>query len=321
MNRSAPNGGYDFGNKRDYRRKIYSLFHLIKNRKYAHLLILPSLEGMEIPLAISKGFATSNIHAVDADSNVINTSLWHSKYPEINTYAMSLSNACMQIKQKGVKISAANIDLCGCAGSNKTKESLYSVASMGILNPSRFIIGLNMLRGRESIGAKYNLEREEKDYQGFWEPYLTPSIKDVWSTNSQCADNDVRRLAWAISIIEAGLLNFCKTSCEYKNVVLSVIRSGSYKSSNNQTLVWEVLCGSFVGQCNCYPKCESQLTHMANYRLQLANSLHLPQNKYEFVYKSRNEYGKLNCIQQVFSNEHPDLERLKIDGALKCSQN
>jgi hypothetical protein len=113
--RSAPTGGYDFPRKRDYRRKVWATFRdTLKSRRLSvaesHALLMPSLEGDEIEVAIDAGFRESNLHVVDLEPAIVAT--LKRRYPRITTYGVTASRAFARLAKTGVKIRCANLDFC-----------------------------------------------------------------------------------------------------------------------------------------------------------------------------------------------------------------
>lgn len=144
----APKNGYGFKEKQKYRHKVWSYFASKLNAETARVLILPSKEGLEIPIALSYGFKEENLIAVDDCPAVIATSKWRKEYPKIKFYGNKLSRAGERIFQDGTTIDAANLDLCGNISACMIDEFQRFVFS-GCLS-GKAIVSLTMLCGRES---------------------------------------------------------------------------------------------------------------------------------------------------------------------------
>jgi hypothetical protein len=113
--RSGPRGGYDFSRKRDYRRKVWATFRDTLKRWHvpvveAQALLMPSLEGDEIDVALNAGFREANLHVVDHEPAIVAT--LKKRYPTINTYGVTASRAFERLSRSGVKIRCANLDFC-----------------------------------------------------------------------------------------------------------------------------------------------------------------------------------------------------------------
>ena len=117
-----PKAGYDFGEKRQYRRTIWACFRrAFQHRRFeAHCLLLPSLEGDEIDVAISNGFLEQNLHIVDDEKAVV--AVLKRRYPRINTYGCRASVAVARIADKGIRLSCANFDFTNCVGAPVAAE-------------------------------------------------------------------------------------------------------------------------------------------------------------------------------------------------------
>ncbi len=149
MKRSSPSGGYDFGAKRQYRREVWATlarFCPVK-RWNADVLLMPSSEGAEIPVALSKGFQECRMHAVDANAAIIATAPWRKDFPAIHGYGNELPRACERIAAKGVKLAVANFDLCSNV-TDRLLEDLSEIGATGVLSENA-AVSITVLRGRE----------------------------------------------------------------------------------------------------------------------------------------------------------------------------
>lgn len=217
--RIAPEGGYGFGRKRDYRRKVWATFRETIKRQglrpvaSAHALLMPSIEGAEIEVALNAGFRESNLHVVDSNPAIV--AQLKTRYPKINTYGVSLGRAAGRIAAKGVFIHAANLDLCSQI-SKKLDAELGQVVSSGCLSPFA-CVAVTVLRGREDPRVTTDLRRHgQRPTDGEY------PIFDALS------DSDVTRSAyigWRI----AG-----------KRHIAQPIRVEHYLSSNGQSFLWSV---------------------------------------------------------------------------------
>lgn len=115
MDRSAPRDGYDFGNKRQYRRNVWAVARefINHNRPNAHVLLMPSAEGDEIEVAEANGFRQCNMHIVDRNPAIVAT--LKKRYPHINTYGVDVVRAVRRIAASDIKLEFANFDFCGTA--------------------------------------------------------------------------------------------------------------------------------------------------------------------------------------------------------------
>lgn len=148
MNRRAPESGYDFAQKRNYRRCVWAVFarELSTRRATAQALLMPSAEGDEIDVALSKGFRERNLHIVDSNPAIVAN--LKRRYPSVNTYGVSLAKAIGRIEDAGTKLSCANIDLCNCIGTPMMLEVAQAFAG-DVWDHAGAVVAITVLRGRE----------------------------------------------------------------------------------------------------------------------------------------------------------------------------
>lgn len=147
MNRSAPAEGYDFGPKRNYRRAVWNSFRDFtgSDTATAHALLMPSIEGDEIEIAIAKGFRQEHLHVVDRNPAIV--AHLKRRFPKIHTYGVDVERASERIVSDGFRLSCANLDLCGTYEHNKpTLGAFMRSGCMG----GRARVAVTGLRGRES---------------------------------------------------------------------------------------------------------------------------------------------------------------------------
>lgn len=153
--RRAPKTGYDFANKRQYRRDIWATFERgyreathERSLADAHFLILPSSEGAEIEQALRRGVRQAHLHCVDDNPAIVAT--LKRRYPEIETYGVSVERAAERIAAKGVRLAGANLDLTGSL-SFPYLERLARVIECGAWTDQAHV-AVTALRGREAAG-------------------------------------------------------------------------------------------------------------------------------------------------------------------------
>ncbi len=112
--RSAPDGGYDFGNKRQYRRTVWrQIVNFCKGQvNDKHVLLMPSSESDEIELALDLGFRQEHLHIVDDNAAIVATHK-RMRYPRIHTYGVDTNHVAQRIMDKGIHLTAAHFDWCG----------------------------------------------------------------------------------------------------------------------------------------------------------------------------------------------------------------
>lgn len=145
--RQAPCAGYDYGTKRQYRRAVWkTLTAGIPTKSKVRALLMPSLEGDEIDVALSNGIREYNLHVVDRNPAIV--AHLKRRYPRIHTYGVELTEAVDRIRRGGVgPFMCANLDLCGPL-TEKLMQTLRTFAYSGCMAPvSR--VAVTVLRGRE----------------------------------------------------------------------------------------------------------------------------------------------------------------------------
>lgn len=145
----APAGGYEFGNKRQYRRRIWKTFRSFAAQldggiKGAHALLMPSKEGAEIDVALDYGFSEHNLHVVDRNPAIVATN--RRRYPRVNTYGVDIVRACARIERNGLRLSVANFDLTTHVFG--AMPWLLAIGKMSVFCPE-FVIAVTLLKGRE----------------------------------------------------------------------------------------------------------------------------------------------------------------------------
>lgn len=148
MDRSAPTQGYDFGTKRQYRRQVWRYFDLVtKHMKTdVHVGLMPSIEGDEIEVALSKGFRESHLHVVDRNPAIV--AHLKRRYPRINTYGVTVGSAADRMVRRGIQLACFNLDFCSSMHASLLDEIQY-VAASGCL-AQKSAVAITMLRGREN---------------------------------------------------------------------------------------------------------------------------------------------------------------------------
>jgi len=148
MRRRSPTTGYDFGNKRQYRRDIWATARRWtggRSKKEMQCLLMPSIEGDEIEVALSNGFIQKNLHVVDENSAIV--AHLKRRWPFIKTYGVELAHALNKMWYQKIKLDVVNLDLCGPVTGDLLKR-LFALSSFDLLNDSA-IVFVTFLRGRE----------------------------------------------------------------------------------------------------------------------------------------------------------------------------
>lgn len=144
-NRKAPSGGYSYPAKAAFREWAWSRiggYNADGSLVNGHVLLMPSTEALEITeQAIERDFSLSQLHIVDENPAIVAT--LKRKFPEINTYGVSLEKAIARID---TPLLAANLDFCG----NVSRPLLHSVRAVCRSPAARNArVFVTVLRGRE----------------------------------------------------------------------------------------------------------------------------------------------------------------------------
>jgi hypothetical protein len=173
--RRAPAGGYDFAEKRQYRRQIWNVFerYVPKPPKTTQVMLMPSTEGLEIQVATEKGFRVSNMHVVDSNPAIVAT--LRRRYPNLRgTYGVEIGDACIRAGLAGVRVHALNLDLTSCF-SRPTARTLGAAATSGALSDVA-LVGVTMLRGREGAGIYKAVRSLGGDLAETWLPQRVTQV-------------------------------------------------------------------------------------------------------------------------------------------------
>lgn len=233
MKRSAPSGGYDFGNKRQYRRTIWKRFreHCGTARSTVQCLLMPSIEGHEIEVAMANGFREANLHVVDRNAAIV--AHLKRRFPQIHTYGVELSEACRRMCREGVPIGVANFDLCSNIGSGPMKSlARVGVGLRGICGPDT-LVAVSILRGRETKWAFQHAFSK------------TQLSRPTFHLFSHLQDGDVTRCQSAAVALTCGMVRAEKAAGLANSCVLmpkSERDAGIYRSvAGSQTMLWCIL--------------------------------------------------------------------------------
>ena len=148
--RKAPKQGYDYPLKAQYRADVWSAIATQLGPKkvpIAKVAILPSSEGLEIPLLLQLGFREENIYAIDSNPAILASARWRKQFPAVHVYGSAVEVALDRIRREGVVLDAANLDLCGGFTTPMIK-AIGAALSVNVFQPLA-VVALTMLKGRE----------------------------------------------------------------------------------------------------------------------------------------------------------------------------
>ena len=262
MNRSAPANGYNgHGPKRQYRRQVWNSFRdfiRLKTRletRNAHALLMPSIEGDEIAIALSKGFCQENLHVVDRNPAIV--AHLKRRFTAVNTYGVDLTQAAARIAAKPHRISVANLDLCGTFD---TSSGVISAFLKSGCMSSEARIAVTGLRGRET--TKTGVVRQ----------FLSTGIKsppEGQVLKAPATVGDIGRY-WSLLIAITNGTNYTGR----------VVAANTYKSNaGSQTMLWflfdllslDVLCQKVKTICESNFTQEERITALTQFGISFVN--------------------------------------------------
>lgn len=149
MKRIAPETGYDFEAKAKYRKIIWDCFSKnVSDPGKSKVGFLPSQEGLEIPLAIERGFKEKNLFAIDRNRALLRHAKWRRRYPKVKTYGSELPRAGERIRADNHRLDAVNLDLCGNI-SIPTIRAIRGFIESDCLK-SQSVVAMTLMNGREN---------------------------------------------------------------------------------------------------------------------------------------------------------------------------
>lgn len=234
--RRAPETGYDFGNKRQYRRAIYAAARRCFRNQMSDrtCAILPSIEGDEIEAAIRAGFHQSHIAIIDRNPAIVAT--LKRRYPLVTSIGVDADRAARRVVEAIGPIDLVNLDLCGPIG-RTTYDTIDAWMSAGAIK-SRGLLAITVLRGRET-GEPFKAAREHNliaasDVERARIPAGTDLVRTTQLYNRLSGTHVSTRAEWSRSGYGA-----------------CVIRSGVYRSTaGSQSMLW-ILFGLHARACLC----------------------------------------------------------------------
>lgn len=265
--RRAPKGGYDFPLKRDYRRRVWAqIRRLLKEMGYpiaeSHALLMPSLEGDEIEVALNAGFRECHLHIVDKNPAIVAT--LKRRYPKISTYGVTASAALRRISASGIKLRAANLDFCYKLGES-FKNELWMCSLAGNINCAwnadltaygrnsphgafapECVVAVNMLRGREERTETGHwktkpitdeLLREERRRTMARSVNAVSILEREYAAVESLRENDRWRLRVVMDILS---LQSDDRDLKRYQPATSLAKAEFYRSANGQTWLWSV---------------------------------------------------------------------------------
>ena len=196
----APATGYDFGNKRHYRRSVWNFLE----SRFPHTplrdrtaFILDTQEGLETKFLIERGYNPDNIHVANENPAILahmTRSITKQYGVRVNTYGCHAAEAIQKAIYKH-KVESVNLDLCG----PMSGELAHHLEFTRTFLPQNTAIALTMLRGRERDLAPIFREMSGKT--------MPPEVrafhqrKVLFANGVSMKDNDIFRFTCAVSAL------------------------------------------------------------------------------------------------------------------------
>lgn len=206
--RIGPAAGYDFGNKRHYRRNIWNTF---RTSAYWHpqatAMLMPSIEGDEIDVALSKGFRERNLHIVDQNPAIVAT--LKRRYPRLHAYGVPLVRATERLPE----LTFANLDLCASWG--KPLAATIEEFAEAQRVPCG-LVAVTILRGRESR-----------------------HVRDLMRTKNE--NDTMREVLMHVTLSRPVTFMNGGNPIVYPLNMVATLRTGQYRSvAGRQTMLWMI---------------------------------------------------------------------------------
>jgi hypothetical protein len=225
--RSAPSGGYDFGNKRQQRRTNWNHYKKWAGGQVAGkaVMMLPSLEGDEIDVALSKGVKESDIHVVDKNPAIVAT--LKRRYPQIHTYGVLVGRAAWRMTKNSIHF--ASIDLCGCPSPFIWEELMYVATSEALAGKA--LVSVTLQRGRERRDVFEHLTQ--------------------MSGRIQPNDSQAQKIFNGLSDADRGRVHHIVTALSSDASVIYIRSVATYRSIAGTLTMLHVICERHDFECSC----------------------------------------------------------------------
>jgi hypothetical protein len=187
---SSPRDGYDTPEKQKYRADVWTYllpaWELAKNEPRAHILLMPSREGLEIKHVLSLGIPQEKIIAIDKSAAVIATSKWRKDYPDVKFFAVTVGNCGEKIRKNGYVIAAANLDFCANFCDGLVSEYANFRDSCPQFNITRTAI--TIAKGREGKALVSMIKAFASEMEAYAEPRMAALMA--------CANRKMEHVIW-----------------------------------------------------------------------------------------------------------------------------
>lgn len=189
---------YDSEAKQRYRKEVWDALLEGEVSGGGVALIMPSKSGAELEYLIEKRhFPQSRIICIDDNPAIIASAKWRKKYKSVRAYGISVANIGKKLRQLGVEISYANLDMC-----NNFSESLVGEVRSFLSECPKapyFNFAVTVSKGREQSVTNYLMNVIVGDtgflssgYEEIEEKRIACLMRLVWPEHS--TDNILKRL-------------------------------------------------------------------------------------------------------------------------------
>jgi hypothetical protein len=217
----GPAGGYDFGNKRQYRRALWiEIDRRLAGipRRARRVVILETQQGEEARFLLARGYRPELIHAVAENPAVVATmtrGLRADFLPDVTTHGAELLDALEAIQREHV-VHAVNLDFTSNAN---LRHAAWARAFRDRCLREGMVVAQTILRGREAV----------KEFQAL-------RNGNVITGYPAAIAGDAARLLIFATVL-GGEHTERATYCRWH---LVEPYGGRYKSANTQSMLWWV---------------------------------------------------------------------------------
>ena len=211
----APKAGYATASKQAYREAVWSallpVWEETKHDDRAHILLMPSREGLEIDHVISLGVPENRIIAIDQSAAVIATSTWRKKYPSVKFFAATVADCPTKVNKTGAVIAAANLDFCSNFSDDLIGQFETFCRNVNFYDSAR--IAVTVAKGRE---GKALVRMVKTSTDGSLGPHKEPRIAALMS----CAGFTQEHIIWSQGSYVSGRVPMAWSVMSLNNYIL-----------------------------------------------------------------------------------------------------
>lgn len=241
----GPVTGYDFGNKRQYRRTVYAFVDRCLGHRPVRerrVLLMEDVEALEVKFLLQHGYRPDNLVAVNVNAAVLATVTRHldaAWLPRIRTMTGDVFDVAQRCRRAGETFDVLHLDFTG-PFTETMRDRLEDFRNEIVRNDS--IVIVNMLRGREfddlvriRTAAQRHIVSSAKEVRDVLGRPFAPSAAGL---------NDMSRVAGTLQALQ-GFVNEEAIGCHFHLAGLHPddtnaepsVRFGSYRTGT-QTMRW-----------------------------------------------------------------------------------